>query len=157
MSAQIANRRLCTALFQTYYVASVEEASPWARRDKTDWSSDVRSSWVSLVGGALEWRIGQSPAAPVGPKEKKGEYCHKTEHRRQCLKCREYVRQRSEKAEKKNRHCRRWDERGSFADRLLRIDTIARLFTWKQTCKPAHSMPQNAAAVTMGCQVVQWR
>ena len=59
MSAQIANRRLCTALFQTYYVASVEEASPWARRDKTDWSSEVRSSRVPRVGGAPEWRMGQ--------------------------------------------------------------------------------------------------
>ena len=51
---------------------------------------------MSRVGGAPEWMIGQWPAAPVGPKEKKGEYCHKTEYRRQCLKCQEYVRQRSE-------------------------------------------------------------
>ena len=42
------------------------------------------------------------------------------------------------------------DRRGSFADRLLRIDTTARLSTWKQTCEPAHCLPQRAAAVTTG-------
>ena len=31
--------------------------------------------------------MGQWPTAPVGPREKKGEYCHKTEHLQQCLKC----------------------------------------------------------------------
>ena len=54
------------------------------------------------------------------------------------------------KAEKKNRHRRRWDRRGSFADRLLTIDTTARLSTWKQTCEPAHCLPQKAAAVSTG-------
>ena len=58
-------------LIPDLYVASVEEASPWARRDKTDWSSEVRSSQVPRVGGAPEWKMGQWPAAPVGPKEKK--------------------------------------------------------------------------------------
>ena len=30
------------------YIAGVEEASPWAKRDKTDWSNEVRSSQVSF-------------------------------------------------------------------------------------------------------------
>ena len=29
------------------YVASVEEASPWVRSDKTDWSSEARSNRVT--------------------------------------------------------------------------------------------------------------
>ena len=48
------------------------------------------------VGEAPKWRKGQLSAAPVGPKEKKREYCHETECQRQCLSCQEYVRQRSE-------------------------------------------------------------
>ena len=51
---------------------------------------------MSRVGGAPEWRIGEWPVAPMGPKEKKSEYCHKTEHWQQCLKCQEYVWQRNE-------------------------------------------------------------
>ena len=68
---------------------AVGEASPWARRDKTDWSNEVRSSWVPRIRGASEWRMGQWATAPVGPKEKKDEYCHNTECQQQCLKCQE--------------------------------------------------------------------
>ena len=46
-------------LIPDLYVASVEEASPWVRSDKTDWSSEARSNRVTRVGGALEQRLEQ--------------------------------------------------------------------------------------------------
>ena len=126
-------------LIPDLYVISVEEASPWARSDKRNWSNEVRSSRVPQVGRASEFRMRQWPAVPVGPRGKKGEYCHETEHRQQCLKCEQYVQQRSEtyKRQRKRTGTKKVGQKGLFADRLLVIDTMARL-------------SQRAAAMTTG-------
>ena len=75
------------------YIASVEEASPWARRDKMDWSSEVRSSRVPRVGGALEWDSG---LPYLWYQKRKNVNIVTRQRRQQCFNCQEHVRQRSE-------------------------------------------------------------